>query len=35
LGFLDNIAQYKDELDSLMTENFNIIRHKSSNFILD
>ena len=35
LGFLDNIAQYKDELDTLMTENFNIIRHKNSNFILD
>ena len=31
----DNIAQYKDELDTLMTENFNIIRHKPSNFILD
>ena len=35
LGFLDNIAQYKHELDTLMTENFNIIRHKNSNFILD
>ena len=35
LGFLDNIAQYKDELDTLMTENFNIIRLKPSNFILD
>ena len=36
LAFLDNIKQYKKELSSLMTENFNIILdNKKSNFILD
>lgn len=35
LGFLDNIDKYKEELSTLMTENFNIIQNKNSNFILD
>lgn len=32
-GFLDNIIQYKKELSSLMTANFNIIKPGNSNFI--
>lgn len=35
LGFLDKIAQHREELVTLMTENFNIIRPNYSNFILD
>lgn len=36
LEFLNNIKQYKKELSSLMTENFNIILdNEKSNFILD
>jgi len=35
LGFLDKIAQHKEELITLMTENFNIIRPNNSNFVLD
>jgi transposase len=35
LGFLDKIALQKEELVTLMTEKFNVIRPISSNFILD
>ena len=35
LGFLDNPAKYKNEISTLMTENFNIIQPTNSNFILD
>lgn len=35
LGFLDNISLYKPELNTLMTEKFNIIQPLNSNFILD
>ena len=35
LSFLDNIAFYKKELATLMTENFYVIHNNSSNFIVD
>lgn len=33
INFLNNIHEYRDELDTLMVEKFHIIKPKSSNFI--